>query len=345
MVAIANHLADGFLKSIDLKTSDPKLCAVLFYGPDAGLVSERALRLARAMANREKPPGDIMQMEDADLEEDSGRLTLELQTMPMFGGRKIIRARAGRRINTPLVKSLLEQGGLQGFLIVEAGELKKDEGLRGLFDKSVLAAGVACYPDSEADLAHLARTVLKGHGLTISSDVLDLLVARIGSDRVVSRGEIDKLALYCMGRTSVEADDIDAVVGETSDLKLDAAPEAAAAGQGTKAVFDAGRCVAAGDGSQAVLLATQRYFLRLHRLRATIDQGRSADDVVRTMRPPMPPQVQAQLKQHCQRWSTPKLTTALGEIATTIKASRQTGAPSDILTERLLLRLSMMAGR
>ena len=131
MVAVKHHQADSFLKSID-----PKLCAVLFYGPDSGLVAERAQRLAKSLSEREKPPGEILQFEDADLESDPDRLTVELQTMPMFGGRKIIRARAGRRIATNTIKPLIEAGGLQGFLIIEAGNLKPDEGLRGLFDKT-----------------------------------------------------------------------------------------------------------------------------------------------------------------------------------------------------------------
>ena len=339
MVAVKHHQADSFLKSID-----PKLCAVLFYGPDSGLVAERAQRLAKSLSEREKPPGEILQFEDADLESDPDRLTVELQTMPMFGGRKIIRARAGRRIATNTIKPLIEAGGLQGFLIIEAGNLKPDEGLRGLFDKTATTAAVACYADSDEDLAALARSVLKSHGLAISSDALDMLVARVGSDRAVSRGEIEKLALYALGKSEVDADDIDAVVGETSDLQLDRIPQSAASGEGAKAVFDADRAVASGDGAQAVLLATQRYFLRLHRLRATIDQGRSVDDAVRGMRPPMPPKVQDVYKQQCRRWTGPKLTVALSEIAIAIKASRQTGALDEILAERLLLRLAFMAG-
>jgi DNA polymerase III subunit delta len=125
LVAIKAQQAESFLKA-----PDPRLSAVLLYGPDAGLVVERSRALARMLAERGSPPGEIVQLEDADLESDPGRLGLELQTMPMFGGRKIIRARAGRRIAVPLIKPLLE-GPIEGFLIIEGGDLKGDEGLRG----------------------------------------------------------------------------------------------------------------------------------------------------------------------------------------------------------------------
>ena len=335
MVAVKNHQAESFLKSLD-----PRLAAVLFYGPDAGLVLERAQLLSRSLAARDDPPGEILAFEDADLDTDSDRLTVELQTMPMFGGRKIIRARTGRRISTALLKPLIEGGGLQGFLIVEAGDLRPDEALRVLFEKSPIAAAVACFGDEVEGLEALATRVLKTHGLIIAPDVLSLLAGRLGADRALSRGEIEKLALYVHGKRAVEADDVEAVVGDASDLRLDRIPEAAASGDAARAVTDADRAVASGEGAQAVLLATQRYFVRLHRLRAGVDQGRSPDEAVRQLRPPVHFKSQPILTAQLRAWSASKLNAALAEIASVIKACRQTGALDETLTERLLLRLA-----
>ena len=72
---------------------------MLFYGSDAGLVSERSAQLAALLAARETPAGEIIRMDDADLDGDPDRLAVELQTIPMFGGSKVVRATAGRRIN------------------------------------------------------------------------------------------------------------------------------------------------------------------------------------------------------------------------------------------------------
>ncbi len=342
MGAIKANQAEAFLKA-----PDPAISAILFYGPDAGLVAERALRLARVMAARDNPPGEVISIEDADLEEDSGRLLLELQTIPMFGGRKIVRTRTGRRVTTLTIKPLLEaagqSGGLAGVLIIEAGNLRADEGLRPVFEKSPIAAAIPCYADSEQDLAQLATEVLRANGLKIAPDVRDVLVSRLGADRGLSRGELEKLALYAHGRGEVTAEDVEAAVGDASDLQLDRIPEAAAAGDSLTAATDADRAIAAGDGAQTIVLATQRYFLKLHRLRAAVDGGRSLDEAIRSLRPPVPFKAQAALAQQCRAWSMSRLTAALGEIRTTVAATRQTGALDDILVERLLLRLSAMA--
>lgn len=338
MVAIKANQAEAFLKS-----PDPAISAILFFGPDVGLVAERAVRLSHAIAARDSPPGEILSIEDADLEEDAGRLSVELQTMPMFGGRKIVRTRTGRRVTVLTIRPLLEAGGLAGVLIVEAGNLRADEGLRPVFEKSPIAAAIPCYADSEQDLAQLATDILRTNGLKIAPDVRDVLVSRLGADRGLSRGELEKLALFAHGRSEVTAEDVEAVVGDASDLQLDRIPEAAAGGDSLTAVTDADRAIAAGDGAQTIVLATQRYFLRLHRLRAVVDAGRSIDDAVRGMRPLVPFKAQATLAQQCRSWSTPRLTAALGEISSTVAATRQTGAMDNVLIERLLLRLAAMA--
>ena len=85
MVAVKTHQANAFLAALDRIPS-----AVLLYGGDAGLVAERATQLAKRLTERDSPPGEIIRLDDASLEEDPGRILVELQTAPMFGGRKVI---------------------------------------------------------------------------------------------------------------------------------------------------------------------------------------------------------------------------------------------------------------
>ena len=90
MVAIKNHQADAFIAARDRVPT-----AVLFYGGDVGLVAERAARLAKGLAERDDPQGEILRVDDASLETEPDRIAIELNTLPMFGGRKIVRALAG----------------------------------------------------------------------------------------------------------------------------------------------------------------------------------------------------------------------------------------------------------
>ena len=57
------------------------------------------------------------------------------------------------------LKPLVEGRPLEGYLIVEAGNLRPDDALRALFEKSPAAAAVACFPDEARDLDAVIREV------------------------------------------------------------------------------------------------------------------------------------------------------------------------------------------
>ncbi|WP_072395958.1 DNA polymerase III subunit delta [Hyphomicrobium sp. CS1GBMeth3] len=338
MVAVKAHQAQAFVSS-----PDPKIRAVLFFGSDAGLVGERAQALAKASAARFDPPGELIRLDDADLDSDPDRLVVELGTVPMFGGPKIVRTTASRKVTAAALKPLLEGGGLEGMLIVEAGNLRPDEAMRTLFEKSPLAAAVACYADAAQDLEGLIREMVREAGAKISADASQALVERLGADRALSRGEIEKLLLYVGGGREIGIEDIEAVVGDVSELAIERITFAAAAGQMQRAVAECGRAVSAGESPQAIIAATQRHFQRLHRARATVDRGSSLDDALRQMRPPLHFKQKDAFAAQCRMWTTPRLTEALKRISTAARSARLAGGLDEPLAERLLMGLAMLA--
>ncbi len=337
MVAVKAHQAQAFLSS-----PDPKLRAVLFFGSDAGLAGERAQAFAKAAALRSDPPGELIRLDEADLDGNPDRLAVELGTVPMFGGPKVVRVVAGRRINAAALKPLIEGGALEGVLIVEAGNLKPDEPLRALFEKSPLAAAVACYSDGAQDLEALIREMTREARVTISTDARQALVDRLGADRALSRGEIEKLLLYAGPGADIGVEDVDAVVGDVSELALERVTAAAASGQVQRAVAECGRAVASGESPQAIIAAMQRHFQRLHRVRSAVDRGGSIEDAVRQMRPPLHFKQKDAFAAQCRIWTTPRLTQALERISGAAKAARLAGTLDEAMAERLVLGLAGM---
>ncbi|MGE3065507.1 MAG: DNA polymerase III subunit delta [Hyphomicrobiaceae bacterium] len=338
MVAVKTKQANAFLKA-----PDAALSCFLFFGPDTGLVSERARQLAQTLARRSDPPGEIIHVEEQDLEQDPDRLAVELRTVAMFGGRSVVRVTAGRRINTAMLRPLVTEGGLEGALIVEAGNLRPDEALRALFEKSAQAAAVACFPDDAADLDALIRDTLAAADLAIAPGARQLLMQRLGGDRALSRGEIEKLTLYALGKGTVSEEDVEAAVGDAAEMLLDRVVQAAAAGEAGTALQELDRAMAAGESAQTIALALQRHVLRLHRLRGAMDAGRSFDDLVRTMRPPPHFKIRDALQAQCRQWTLPQLGRALDRIGAAIKGSRTAWMMEDALVRQLLLDVARLA--
>jgi DNA polymerase-3 subunit delta len=336
MVAVKSYQADAFLRAIDKAPA-----AVLFFGGDAGLVGERAATLARRLAERHG--GEILRLDDADLEADPDRIAVELLTVSMFGGPKVVRATAGRRLNANLLKPLVERGRLEGFLIVEAGNLRPDEALRTLFEKAAGAAAVACYPDEARDLESVVAEVLGAARMEIAPAAKKLLVSRLGADRALSRAEVEKLVLYARGKARIEEEDVEAAVGDAAETALDKVALAAASGLAAEAVRECERCVAGGESAQGVILAVQRHFLRLHRLRSAQEVGRSLEDAMRTLKPAVHFRHKAAVERQCRDWSVPALNGALARIAEAAKAARLESALEETLAERLLMALGTLA--
>jgi DNA polymerase III subunit delta len=338
MVAIKPQQADSFVAN-----PDRTVRAVLLYGPDAGLVSERGKAIAAKLAARESPPGDVLRLDDADLEGDPDRISVELLTIPMFGGAKVVRTQTGRRVTAASLKPLLEGPPFPGGLVVEAGSLRPDDSLRQLFERASAAAALPCYADEGASLGQLVDTVLGRTGLTITPDARAVLIARLGADRALSRGEIEKLALYAADAVSIDVEHVEAIVGDASEIAIDRVISAAASGDAAVALAECDRAVASGESPQTIVLLTQRYFHRLHRLRVAVETGRSVEQAIGQLRPPLHFKQKAVIERQVRAWTSERLGHALSKLGEAARAARLAGNLEAPITEALLVDLALLA--
>src|ERR1700750_424905 len=85
-------------------------------------------------------------------------------------------------------------------IIIEAGELRPESPLRKACERAKTAVAIACYPDTERDLAKLIDDELRLSNLRIAQDARAVLMGLLGGDRQASRNELRKLALYAHGK-------------------------------------------------------------------------------------------------------------------------------------------------
>lgn len=321
-----------------LKSPDPSCRAVLVYGPDAGLVSERAVALAKAFARRQKGEAEIVRLGDRDFAEEPARLDLELRTRPMFADAKVVRVTAGSRLDVPALKALLAEPS-DNALIVDAGNLRPDSGLRKLFEKLAHAASLPCYSD-DRDLAGMIDAELREAGLRIDPETKTYLMGRLGADQALSRAEIVKLVLYARGGDSISHEDVEAIVGDAGEIALENFVYATSGGDPRLALRELQRLAAAGTGHAAALSALARHFTQLHRAAATQASGGSAEQAVKSMRPRPHFKREPVFLSHCRRWGASRLSHALPLIQETIRRSRRSPDLEGAFAERLLMTLA-----
>jgi len=119
------------------------LVAVLVFGPDQGLVRERAERLAKTVVPDLADPFRVSELDDATLGGDPARLADEAASLSMLGGRRVVRVRGAGNGLAKLFESFLENPAGDALIVVEAGDLAKSSALRSAFEDADKAAAIA----------------------------------------------------------------------------------------------------------------------------------------------------------------------------------------------------------
>lgn len=330
MVAYKSSAVANFVKA-----PMPGCRAVLVYGPDAGLVAERAAALAQVFTQRAKGSTEIVRLDDRDLGEDPARLEVELRTAPMFAAQSVIRVTAGPKLDPISLKALLATE-FDNPLIVEAGNLRPDSGLRKLFESHKSAAALPCFGDAST-LSRLIDAELAEAGLSIDRETRDYLMTRLGADQALSRSEVVKLALYAQGAGRVDHADIEAIVGDAAETALENFVYAASGGDASAALSELQRLAAAGTDKAAALSALGRHFTQLHRVASA---GGSIDQTVKSLRPRPHFKREPVFLAHCKRWGAARLARTLPLIQEAVRRTRRSPELEGAFAERLVLTIT-----
>lgn len=341
MTAVKAGEVEGLIR----RGPDPRCFLLLVYGPDAGLVEERARHLAQAAVDDPADPFQFIRLEGDDVAADAGRLADEAGTMGLFGGRRALWIRAGQRNLAPAVEAVLDQGRSEARIVVEAGDLGRSAPLRSLCERSPHALALPCYADGAGDLAALVDATLREAGLRIGREVRQALVESLGGDRRASRNEIEKLALYAQGDGEVTFAHLDAIVGDVSGLAQATLIDDVFGGRIADAE-DALRRFRAEGFEPSVLLGTGlRHALSLLSARVGIGGGQTPAAALAAWRG-LSFQRQKAVGEQLRRWTAPALREAIASLQAGVLACRRAGAPlAHATAAEALLRIAAGAAR
>ncbi|MGO4408238.1 DNA polymerase III subunit delta [Bosea sp. RAF48] len=336
MVAIKAHEADRTLARLD-----PAWRLVLVYGPDAGLVSERAGTLARASVDDPSDAFQLIRMDGDAVAADPLKLADEANTIGLFGGRRAIRVSPTSKPLLAAVEPLLAVPSQDALVIVEAGDLQRTNPLRTACERAKTALAVPCYGDAARDLGSIIDEMVRAAGKSIDRTSREHLAGLLGGDRQTSRREIEKLLLYVGTDPAVREEHIDAIVGDTAQREQAMLVDAVFAGK--LPVLDLAQAKLSSEGlDPGVMLGTVlRQALALLKARQAVDAGKGVRDVVGTMRLPYPRI--ATTEAALNAWSSAKLSEAVGLLGNAILTTRQNADMGRAVATRTLWTLARLA--
>ena len=339
MVQIKPQDAERFLRK-----PDPAIRVVLLYGSDSGLVSERAAAFAAAVTSGNPDPFALVRLDQSEIAADPGRLADEANTIGLFGGHRAIRVRLGG--NRPIqasVEAVLARPPSDAWIILEGGDIRKGTGLRKLCEGARGAWAIACYTDGTAMLDGLIESEIAAAGLAIDDEARALLRSQLGADRLASRSELQKLALYAGEDGRVDVAAVRAIVGDAGASAVDDAVDAMASGDLATLDVSFRRLVGSGTPAFVIAAAALRHLQLMHRIAGAMDSGQSAEAAIDAVGGPMFPQRKAKLAQHLRLWSADRLYAMTERVERAIFESRVKAALGDAAIEKTLIAVALSA--
>lgn len=340
MTTIPNRSVEAFIRKPE--SFQP---VILVYGPDTGLVSERVKALMASAVDNADDPFQLVTIDGDTIADDPARLADEAYTIPMFGGRRAIRVRAGTRAILAGVEPLLKGPPKDCRVVIEGGDWKKTHALVKLLDESRGAAVIACYGDESTTVAEIVAQEVASAGLSIAPSAREALVALLGGDRLASRGEIRKLCLYCLGTGRIEVKDVEAVVGDATELVQDEVVDAAFLGRVEELDPLVAKAWAEGIHASVLAGAALRHALVLHRLRGEVDKGRPAEGVVASLGGMINFKRKDGAARSLQRLSSQALERITQDLADAVFEARRNATLGPSIVSRALMRVALLAKR
>jgi len=318
---------------------------ILIYGPDTGLVSERAEGLASKLVNDKNDPFAVSSLTGATASEDQARLYDEAAAMTLGGGRRLIRVQhAIEAVAAPLARFLADPPKCDSVILIEAGDLDKKSKLRAACETdSPLVAAVACYVDDVATRQRTVASMLEAEKLTASRDVIRLLADILPPDRLALRSEMDKLALYAMGQKEVTLEDVRTIVADAGGAEIDDLVQAAASGEAKRAATLLDHLFAQQTSPVALFRGMQRHLMRLQLARAHMANGAGASEALKKLSPPVFWKLVEPMTKQLNRWSLERLELRLAQLAEAEAAVKRTGTPDLALCAQLFLGIAARA--
>jgi len=320
---------------------DPaRYAGILLHGDDPGLIRERALTIARAVV----PSLDDPFLSSVLLKEQHGRLFEEARSLSMVGGRRAVRVLdAGDALAA--VAGRLTNAADGALVILESSALPARSKLRQMAEQATAWASIACYPETGAALTSEIRRAAAAAGLPMTDDALAFLTRELGSDTGTRRSELEKLFLFAAGEKQIDLELATACCAQVVEASVDSLLAAVMGGEMTRTGHLLQQVVDEGATGPGLIVMLSSRALRLLKVRLEMQNGRAAEEAVRSLLPPVFFRDVGRFAREAQSWTEDALLGLLADARSADIACKRGGSRDATIASQLYLAASRRALR
>ncbi len=190
----------------------------LLYGENIGLKKDIAKIIKQAIKNKDT---EYLTFYENEIYENEDNFYNSIYSGSLFGDKKVISINNASDKILKQMEDISEKCPKNIFLIINAEVLEKKSKLRNFFEKNTKTLCVPCYLDNNRDLEFIAASELKKNNISISREVINLIVEKSNKDRNNLKNEIEKIKSFALNKKNLEADDIKQLINFSGEHKID----------------------------------------------------------------------------------------------------------------------------
>ena len=325
---------------------DPTHLAILLYGPDPTLITDKREALVKKLLGAADDPFRLARLSHDSVKKDPASLSDECNAISFGGGDRVIVLTGATDAATPAIKSAVEAMTGGAVLIITADALSGSSKLRKLIEGDDRAVALPFYPaegaalegDVTAALRSLGAPPLDGDATRALGDVLQ----GVGHGEAMRFAEV--LALAAADNDAITAEDVISSAPPAAEADFEAGIQAVTQGRvrDLPGLFDKFEAQAASLPGLVRILTM--HMARLHRAQALMAEGMDAQTAMGKLRPPVFWKSRDSFASQLRAWPRAAVEEAFAQLAG-LEGTLRSGAalPERALIERTLMRIAMTA--
>lgn len=329
-----------------IQSPDQGITCALIYGPDAGLVSERAKKLTQTLIDDLKDPFRIAELSYNTIKDDPSIFADELNAMCLTGGRRLIKIRDASAVFPKDLGDAITSSKSDTFTIFLAGELAPSAALRKFFEKEKTVVALPCYKDDSRSIRSVIESTLRTQHFRWDADAMAYLANSFSGDRLVVLSEIEKLIVYMGDEKHIRLSDAQACIDNSAEASLDNLCNAVADQNPASIEQSLNKALLEGIAPVTIIRAILRYLLRLQSIKGQATHtGTNEEQVISSLKPPVFFKQIPLLKRHLGLWNERTLSKVLAGLVELEIECKKTGSPPELLCSRFLTILPLAVKR
>ena len=311
---------------------------MLLYGSNEGLIRENINKVKNIFA--ENNAEEII-FTGKSIDEKPEVFNDELYTLSMFNDKKIIFIDQPIDKNVKLFESSFINLPNQLLIIVVAQNLSKSSKIRKLFENSEYYLSCPNYDDDLKSISQQINDLESNMKKRFDKDIKSYLYHNLSTDRMISKSEIEKIALLYLDSTKdPELNEIKYIFNDNAGTGLNKISQIVFSGNPKKVSILLNKIFDEGVNSVSVIRTMINYVQRIETTQIALKKTNNFDEAIRGLKPPVFWKDKDIFQNHCRTWPIKETINNFNILVNAELRCKSDYALTNMLCERALLKIA-----